>query len=57
MSTGSVTGAAQLLARSQPAISRLVQELEAEIGYALEATVRRELRPDLLINPTGRRAS
>jgi DNA-binding transcriptional LysR family regulator len=37
MSTGSVTGAAQLLARSQPAITRLVQELEAEIGYALFA--------------------
>lgn len=35
MSTGSVTGAAQLLDRSQPAISRLVQELEAEIGYPL----------------------
>jgi DNA-binding transcriptional LysR family regulator len=37
MSTGSVTAAAQLLARSQPAISRLVQELEAEIGYPLFA--------------------
>lgn len=35
MSTGSVTGAARLLARSQPAVSRLVQELEGEIGYAL----------------------
>ncbi|MGJ7556823.1 LysR family transcriptional regulator [Variovorax sp. RB3P1] len=35
MSTGSVTGAARLLSRSQPAVSRLVQELEAEIGYAL----------------------
>ena len=32
MSTGSVTGAARLLARSQPAITRLVQELEAEVG-------------------------
>jgi len=37
MSTGSVTGAAKLLTRSQPAITRLVQELEAEIGYALFA--------------------
>ena len=37
MSTGSVTGAARLLARSQPAITRLVQELEAEVGYALFA--------------------
>ncbi len=35
MSTGSVTGAARLLARSQPAVTRLVQELEAEIGYPL----------------------
>ncbi len=35
MSAGSVTGAARLLERSQPAITRLVQELEAEIGYAL----------------------
>ena len=35
MSVGSVTGAARLLNRSQPAVTRLVQELEAEIGYAL----------------------
>jgi DNA-binding transcriptional LysR family regulator len=35
MTSGSVTGAARLLDRSQPAITRLVQELEAEIGYAL----------------------
>jgi DNA-binding transcriptional LysR family regulator len=35
MSTGSVTSAARLLTRSQPAITRLVQELEAEIGYPL----------------------
>ena len=35
MTTGSITGAARLLARSQPAITRLVQELEAEIGYPL----------------------
>jgi DNA-binding transcriptional LysR family regulator len=35
MTTGSVTGAARLLARSQPAITRLVQELESEVGYAL----------------------
>lgn len=37
MSTGSFTGAARLLERSQPAITRLVQELESEIGYALFA--------------------
>ncbi|MDP9902700.1 LysR family transcriptional regulator [Variovorax ginsengisoli] len=35
MSTGTMTGAARLLARSQPAVTRLVQELEAEIGYPL----------------------
>ena len=35
MTAGSVTGAARLLAKSQPATSRLVQELEAEIGYPL----------------------
>ncbi len=35
MSVGSVTGAARLLGRSQPAVTRLVQELEAEIGYPL----------------------
>lgn len=37
MSTGSITGAARLLERSQPAVTRLVQELEAEIGYDLLA--------------------
>lgn len=37
MSTGSITGAAKLLARSQPALTRQIQELEAEIGYALLA--------------------
>lgn len=37
MSTGSVTAAGRLLGRSQPATSRLLQELEAEIGYALFA--------------------
>lgn len=35
MSTGSFTSAARLLARSQPAITRLVQELEAGVGYPL----------------------
>lgn len=37
MSTGSVTAAGRLLGRSQPAITRLIQELEAELGYALFA--------------------
>jgi DNA-binding transcriptional LysR family regulator len=35
MTSGSVSAAARLLGRSQPAVSRLIQELEAEIGYAL----------------------
>lgn len=35
MSCGSVSGAARILGRSQPAISRLIQELEAELGHAL----------------------
>ncbi|CAB3793287.1 hypothetical protein LMG28688_03691 [Paraburkholderia caffeinitolerans] len=37
MTTGSITAAGRLLGRSQPAITRLIQELEAEIGYALFA--------------------
>jgi DNA-binding transcriptional LysR family regulator len=35
ITTGSVTAAGRLLARSQPAITRLIQELEAEVGYPL----------------------
>ncbi|AOI84793.1 LysR family transcriptional regulator [Burkholderia cepacia] len=35
MSTGSVTGAGELLGRSQPAVTRQIQELEADLGYAL----------------------
>ena len=35
MSAGSITGAAKLTGRSQPAVTRLVQELEAEIGFPL----------------------
>lgn len=35
MSSGSITGAARLLDRSQPAVTRLIQELEAEIGHPL----------------------
>lgn len=35
ISAGSVTGAARLLGRSQPAVTRLIQDLEADIGYAL----------------------
>lgn len=35
MTSGSITGAARLLERSQPAVTRLIQELEAEIGHPL----------------------
>ena len=35
MSVGSVTGAGRLLNRSQPAVTRQIQELEADLGYTL----------------------
>lgn len=35
MSAGSITGAARLTGRSQPAVTRLIQELEAELGFNL----------------------
>ncbi len=35
MSAGSMTGAGRLVGRSQPVITRMIQELEQEIGYAL----------------------
>lgn len=35
MSTGSITGAAALLGRSQPAVTRQIQELESELGFEL----------------------
>lgn len=35
MSAGSVTGAGQMLGRSQPTITRQIQELEQELGFAL----------------------
>jgi DNA-binding transcriptional LysR family regulator len=35
VSIGSMTGAAKAIGRSQPAISRLIQDLEADIGFAL----------------------
>jgi DNA-binding transcriptional LysR family regulator len=35
MSAGSMTGAGRLLGRSQPGVTRMIQDLELEIGYAL----------------------
>ena len=35
MSAGSVTGAGELLGRSQPAVTRQIQGFEADLGYAL----------------------
>jgi len=35
MSTGSITGAARVLGRSQPVVTRHIQELETEIGFDL----------------------
>lgn len=35
MSAGSITEAARLLGRSQPAVTRLIQDLEADTGDAL----------------------
>ncbi len=37
MTSDSVTAAGRLLGRSQPAITRLIQELESELGFALFA--------------------
>lgn len=50
MLTGSVTGAATALRRSQPAISRLLKELETDIGFTLFDRVRGRLVP----TPEGR---
>jgi DNA-binding transcriptional LysR family regulator len=35
MSAGSITGAARLLGRSQPALTRLIQELEETLGFSV----------------------
>ena len=48
--TGSVTGAATVLGRTQPAVSRLLKELEADLGFALFERVRGRMVP----TPEGR---
>lgn len=45
MGSGSVTRAAELLRVSQPAVTKLVQGLEAETGLRLFDRIRRRLRP------------
>lgn len=45
MSTGSITAAGQLLGRSQPVVTRVIQELEAELGYALFERAGPRVRP------------
>lgn len=35
MSTGSVTGAAKLIGKSQPVVTRLIQDLESDLGFDL----------------------
>lgn len=47
ISAGSVTAAARILNRSQPAVTRLIQDLEASLGYALF------VRNGPRIHPTG----
>ncbi len=50
MLSGSVTGAAAALGRTQPAISRLLKELEADTGFPLFERVKGRLHP----TPEGR---
>lgn len=35
MTVGSITGAGQMLNRSQPAVTRLIRDLEDELGFQL----------------------
>jgi len=54
VSSGSVTGASEILGTSQPAVSRLISDLEKEVGYELFFRVGRQLEPTeearLLVN-------
>jgi DNA-binding transcriptional LysR family regulator len=47
---GSVTGAASALGRTQPAVSRLLRELESEVGFSLFERIKGRL----LLTPEGR---
>ena len=48
MMTGTVSGAAEILGRSQPAVSRLLDRLEAELGLALFERRKGLIRPTSL---------
>lgn len=54
VSSGSVTGASAILGTSQPAVSRLISDLEKEVGYELFFRIGRQLEPTeearLLVN-------
>lgn len=45
MITGTITGAAEIMAVSQPAVSRLIGDLEASLGFSLFDRVRGRLLP------------
>ncbi|MEM7428777.1 MAG: LysR substrate-binding domain-containing protein [Pseudomonadota bacterium] len=47
VSTGTVTESAQILGISQPAVSRLISDLEAEVGFKLFTRAGRNLKPSL----------
>ena len=50
MSAGSVTAAGRLLDRSQPVVSRQIQELEQELGFRLFTRT----RPQVTLTEQGR---
>lgn len=45
ISTGSVTGAAKVIGKSQPVVSRLIQELEGDLGFDLFTRYGRRITP------------
>lgn len=45
ISTGSVTGAAKVIGKSQPVVTRLIQDLEADVGFPLFARHGRRITP------------